>query len=200
MYYLGLDLGQKRDHSAIAVVERIDRHRAFQGAVFDRLLVRYVERLPLGTPYPKIVERVRKMVRSDELRGDCALAVDATGVCAPVVDMLTAARLGCDLTAVVITGGERGASRGSVPKLDLMGELQVLLETGKLKIGKLREGVRLMRELAVMRMSLSGSGRVRMGADGFGEHDDLAIALALACWRAKRRVRDGEGTRRLPGI
>jgi hypothetical protein len=81
-----------------------------------------------------------------------------------------------------------------------MGELQVLLETGKLKIGKLRDGVRLMRELADMRMSLSGSGRVRMGADGFGEHDDLAIALALACWRAKRRVRDGEGTRRLPGI
>jgi hypothetical protein len=24
MYYLGLDLGQKRDHSALAVVERID--------------------------------------------------------------------------------------------------------------------------------------------------------------------------------
>ena len=26
---------------------------------------------------------------------------------------------------------------------------------------------------------------MRMGADGGGEHDDLVIALALACWRAK---------------
>jgi hypothetical protein len=26
-----------------------------------------------------------------------------------------------------------------------------------------------------------------VGADGYGEHDDLVIALALACWRARRR-------------
>jgi hypothetical protein len=56
MYFLGLDLGQKRDHSAIAVVERID-HRG-------KLLVRHLERLPLGTPYPKVVERMTEIVQS----------------------------------------------------------------------------------------------------------------------------------------
>ena len=30
-------------------------------------------------------------------------------------------------------------------------------------------------------------GRVRIGADGCGEHDDLVIAVALAAWRARRR-------------
>jgi hypothetical protein len=40
---------------------------------------------------------------------------------------------------------------------------------------------------------------VRMGADGYGEHDDLVIALALACWRARRRE-VVFGTQRLPGI
>src|SRR5580700_7762715 len=114
MYFLGLDLGQKRDHSALAVVERVDHRRAFQGTAFEKLLVRYVERMPLGTPYPQVVERVREIVSSEELRGDCVLAVDATGVGAPVVDMLRAARLGCDLTAWTITGGERAASQWSV--------------------------------------------------------------------------------------
>ena len=85
-----------------------------------------------------------------------------------------------------------------MPKRDLIAEVQA--EGGKLKIGKVREGGRLLRELGGTKMSVSGAGRARMGADGPGEHDDLAIALALACWRAKRRVPNGEGTRRLPGI
>ena len=68
MYFLGLDLGQKRDHSAVVVVERIDHRRAFQGSAFEKLRVRYVERMPLGMPYPKIVDRVRAIVQSEELR------------------------------------------------------------------------------------------------------------------------------------
>jgi hypothetical protein len=194
MYFMGLDLGQKRDYSAVAVVERIDHQRPFQGTSFERLVVRYAERMPLGTPYPRVVDRVRGIVRSGELAGNCALAVDATGVGAPVVDMLRAARLGCDLSAVTITGGDR-ATGASVPKRDLMGELLVLLEQGQLKIGNLREGPRLVGELMDVRES---SGRI--GADGAGEHDDLVIALALACWRAKRRGFCGEVGHRLPGI
>ena len=43
---------------------------------------------------------------------------------------------------------------------------------------------------------------VRPGADGCGEHDDLVIALALACWRAGRaeKKRIGYVNQRLPGI
>ena len=91
MYYLGLDLGQKRDYSAVAVVERIDRFgERLWGVRLSELVVRYAERLPLGTPYPRAVERVRAIVQSGALAGNCALAVDATGVGAPVVDMLRA--------------------------------------------------------------------------------------------------------------
>jgi hypothetical protein len=50
-----------------------------------------------------------------------------------------------------------------------------------------------------MRITLAGNGRVRLGADGFGEHDDLVIAVALACWRARRR-QNVVGTQRLTGI
>lgn len=195
MFYIGLDLGQKRDHSAVVVVERIDHRPAFQGTEFALLVARYAQRLPLGTPYPRVVERMREITRNPAVRGECALVVDATGVGAPVVDMLRAARLGCEVTAVTITGGDRGTTE-SAPKRDLLAGVQVLLEHGLLKLGKLREGARLRQELADMRMAMTGAGRMRVGAEGAGEHDDLAIALALACWRARRKG-IFDGSRRL---
>src|SRR5665213_3322812 len=190
MFYVGLDLGQRHDPTAIAVVERMELARAFQGPVFHSLRVRHLERVPLGTPYPGVVARVREILRNGELAGNCALAVDGTGVGAPVVDMLRAARLGCDISAVTITGGERQHQAGSawsVPKQDLVAAVQVLLERGELKVARgLRELGALVRELTDVRSTTRGNGRVRLGADGCGEHDDLVIALALACWRAKR--------------
>ena len=42
------------------------------------------------------------------------------------------------------------------------------------------------------------SGIPKLGADG-GEHDDLVIALALACWQAMR-PQNGLSPMRLPGI
>jgi hypothetical protein len=207
MFYAGLDLGQRRDHSAIAVVERMELMRAFQAPIFHSLLVRHVERVPLGTPYPQVVGRVREIVTHGELRGRCALAVDGTGVGAPVVEMLRAAQLGCEISAVTITSGEHahsyhagGGAAWNVPKQDLLASVQVLLERGELKIARrLRDAGPLLRELLDVRVTPRRAGRVRLGADGCGEHDDLVIALALACWRARRK-RSGLGVRRLPGI
>ncbi len=51
-----------------------------------------------------------------------------------------------------------------------------------------------------MQSTVKSNGRVRMGADGCGQHDDLVIALALACWQAKKEVRSGYGQVRLKGF
>jgi phage FluMu gp28-like protein len=191
-FYIGVDLGQKQDHTAIAVVER----REF-------LLVRHVERVALGTPYPLVVAHLREMVSRQELRGQCALVVDGTGLGGPVVEMLRGAGLGCEITAVTITGGERERKSGglavSVPKRDLIAGVQVALDNGDLRIArKLKELGSLVRELVDVRMTSGpGMGRVRISADGYGEHDDLVIALALACWRAKRRENGERGGRLL---
>jgi hypothetical protein len=201
MFYMGLDLGQRRDHTAVAVVEKEDEHPLYAGLRPERLVVRHLQRAPLGTGYPAVVEAVREAVWSDELQGRCALAVDATGLGAPVVDMLKAARLGCDLAAVTITSGEKETQQGmyfSVPKRDLIGGLQVRLEAGELRIARGIEGVgALVRELMNMRRRDRGGGRVRVGADGFGEHDDLVVALALAVWRARPKPKVRFGDRRL---
>src|SRR5437868_1107895 len=112
MFYIGLDLGQRQDHSAIVVVERPDPRRTYQASACDKLLVRWVERVPLGTPYPMVVERVRTLTQHWELAGQCAVAVDGTGVGAPVMEMLQRTQLGCEITAVTITGGERESRNG----------------------------------------------------------------------------------------
>jgi hypothetical protein len=69
-YFVGLDLGQSRDHSALAVVERADLmldeidHMTYARLMERRYRVRFLERIALGTPYPNVVERVREVVRA----------------------------------------------------------------------------------------------------------------------------------------
>jgi hypothetical protein len=179
LFYLGIDLGKRHDHTAIAIVQRVG----------NRLLVRHLERVPLGTPYTGVVARVAEIVRA---AGDCVVVVDGTGVGEPVVEALRRAGLGCEITAVTITGGERqgrGGLRCSVPKQDLIAGVQLAIEKGNLRVARrLEDAGALVKELLNVRISAGlGAGKVRIGADGYGEHDDLVIAVALACWRAQRR-------------
>ena len=61
MFYLGLDLGKKHDHTAIAIVEK---------RMHTTLLVRHLERVELGTPYPAVVARIGEIVgRMRAMRG-----------------------------------------------------------------------------------------------------------------------------------
>ena len=183
MYFIGVDLGQRQDFTAVAVVEK---------AAMGPMLVRHLERMALGMPYTKVVARVCEITRHPKLAGESRLVVDATGVGAPVVELLRAAGLAGRLTAVTITGGERSHGRSEewhVPRKELLAGVEVLLDSRELRIsGRLAETERLVRELTSLR--LRGES---------GEHDDLAIALGLACWRAKKG-RSGFGTARLPGI
>ena len=87
-----------------------------------------------------------------------------------------------------------------MPKNDLLTNLLVMLETGELTIPRgLTEAGALVRELSEVEVRHRPGGVLRMGADGAGEHDDLVIAVALACWRASRKE-NSFGTQRLPGI
>ena len=52
-----------------------------------------------------------------------------------------------------------------------------------------------MDELMNVKVGVRKSGRVRVGADGCGEHDDLVIAVALACWSARRMAAREKGQR-----
>jgi hypothetical protein len=57
----------------------------------------------------------------------------------------------------------------------------------------------LIRELNHVEVRHRPGGSLGMGAERAGEHDDLVIAVALACWRGTRKE-NTFGTQRLPGI
>ena len=117
-----------------------------------------------------------------------------------MVELLRGAGLGCPITGVTITGGDKVNGYGvhvHVPKKDLMSSLLVLLEQGELKIPRhMKEAGTLVRELNAIQMKHKPGGRVQMGAEGSGQHDDLVLAVALACWRARGKE-IGYGTRSL---
>ena len=197
-YVLGLDLGQAQDFTALSLVEVV-RPEPGAGAqessgrrepIFD---VRHLERFPLRTPYPEIVARVRAMLQTDPLKGRTWTAADATGVGAPVIDLLTQAGV-TPLVAVTITGGtetikDPGGKAFRVPKRDLVSGLQVLLQNHRLRIAKgLPETPTLERELLNFQVKIS----LDTGHDSYGTpwreglHDDLVLCVALSCWYGAR--------------
>jgi hypothetical protein len=152
--------------------------------VTDRTIyqVGYLERVPLGTPYPGIVAHVGRLL--GKLPG-AELVIDFTGVGRPVFDMFVYS--GISPCGVLITAGtaeNRDGAICSVPKLTLVSRVQALLHEGRLKILRdLSEAETLVRELQDFRVEYTATGHLTFNARA-GRHDDLVLALAIAVWRA----------------
>ena len=145
--------------------------------------VGYLERVPLGTPYPGIVAHVGRLLT--KLPGHPELVIDFTGVGRPIFDMFVYS--GISPTGVLITGGTAETRDGpscAVPKLTLVSRLRALLHEGRLKIlRELDEAETLVRELQDFRVDYTAAGHLTFNARS-GKHDDLVLALAIAVWRA----------------
>ena len=156
--------------------------------------VRHLERLPLGTRYPKVVGRVKALLSTPPLADECALAVDATGVGIAVTDILRNAGLYFD--SVTITSGEKETREGSqwrVPKRDLISACQVLLQQRRLKIAALLpEAKTLTEELLNFRYKITQASNLTYESWREGAHDDLVLALSLAVWEAEKGLFDIE--------
>jgi hypothetical protein len=221
VYYLGLDLGQSADYTALSVVEepgwvapawrsQVPPHRsgwvspgempsgdvdyAIAKAWYEGrppnppLSVRHLERYELGTRYPEIVERIRELTNTPPLAGKPAvLLVDKTGVGAGVVDHFE--HRGIRPTAITIHGGakfsrERERPGFRVPKRELVSAVQVLLQTSRLKVAaSLPLAKTLKKELLNFRVKIDP----KTAHDSYshwreGDHDDLVLATAMACW------------------
>jgi len=174
---IGIDIGQKVDPTAIAVVERQDRRGE------DHHVVRYLERLALGTPYPKIAERLAEVVTGVRAKGGITVTVyvDATGVGGPVVDLLAVA--GVKPIACYFTYGDRWTKEGrqvSIGKAWLVSRMQALLQTERLHLPDTDEARVLAKELQDYEIRVDQDANDKYGAFKVGTHDDLATALGLA--------------------
>ncbi len=194
-FFVAADIGQAHDPTAIAVLERAELKGTFDPVMYAfrkkvRLRLRYLERVELGTTYPRVVERIAEVTRARQLAGCCDLAVDATGVGRPVVDMLRKERLGGPLYAATITGGSTESyvdGYWRVPKRELITRLQILFQREALQIASGMKWVpELMKEMADMRVKVTCSGHAQFEAWREGTHDDLVFAVSLACWKAQK--------------
>jgi hypothetical protein len=201
-FYVGLDLGQSADYTALAVVHSVQT-RMPDGQTVKGLHLRHLERYPLRTPYPEIVEKVAALVREEKLspteydlsRGRYssqppALVVDNTGVGVAVTDLLKGE--GLKFTPVTITSGDTAHKSGRnwrVPKRVLVAALEVPFHTGALKVA---EGLTLWPALREELLNFRRKINLKTTHDSYEhwretDHDDLVLATALACWRATRR-------------
>jgi|SRR5829696_2331232 len=196
MYVIGLDLGQKQDYTAVCVVEKHERSSSGVGEDKPMLHLRHLERYALGTSYGDQMDQVAELVGKIKrqinrvYQPQPELIVDATGVGVGVVEMLKDRKL--KYRAVSITGGiTEGRSGGvyHVPKRNLVSRAVAPFEGKRLKIAR---NMRLVPELVKELENFKVKVNLRTAHDAYeawreAEHDDLVLALALACWWAEKR-------------
>jgi hypothetical protein len=218
--YIGVDLGQQRDYTAISITERVllptgnysrepyydwdagltRSHTAQETRPEYR--VRHLERPALGTSYVDVVERILELLGSlAKLDKELVLAVDTTGVGRPLADMLKRhlekwleknRQVRLSTAWITITGGdsvtkaEGGGLR--VPKRDLASAPLVLMQNGQLKIAaEMPLADTLRKELLNFKVKIN----ISTAHDSYeawreGDHDDLVLSVALACWTGER--------------
>lgn len=212
--YMGLDLGQAQDYTALSILETPPE--TAETAETPETLVaqdaegikgikgihtlRHLERPPLNTSYPAIVAHVAKLLRSPQLqrRPVEALVIDATGVGRAVLDMFREANLPVSIAPVSITPGSRVTYTDGmyyVPKRDLVGALMVLNQNHQLRMPSERRlplTAILKAELLNFKAKISAAGHDSYEAGGAsdwreGQHDDLVLSVALVAWYVTRQ-------------
>lgn len=178
---IGVDVGQRNDYTAVAVLigttlSGLDRVRQ--------------------EDYNDVAERVAGLLERPEL-ADATVILDETGVGVAVGDLLAKALRadgrGGRLQRVTITNGLKTTTVPGgfhVPKRDLVTAVALALEGDRLSIpSALPLAGTLVEELANFRVKVSAAGHDSYGAGADwreGNHDDLVLALALAVWYRDR--------------
>jgi hypothetical protein len=192
-FLLGLDLGKASDFTALAVVERSRYPDADNPTrTVRRYAVRHLTRWPPKTSYHAIVAEVAGLARTNPIDRPLwpLLAVDQTGVGVAVVETIRKAGIPARLYPLCITAGSAvtAGEDGSVhvPRKELVGVLQLLLQSRRLVFSPLPQRDLLVRELENFKDKSPPAGGESLEAWRERDHDDLVLAVALACWLGER--------------
>jgi Terminase RNaseH-like domain len=158
-YYVGVDLGQKRDHSVIAVILKK------KGQIF---LV-HLKRFALGTEYQTVIEYLRLV--GERFRNVRMYYIDQTGVGESFPE--NARRAGIK--------NVKGLELSLPRKSDVMAHLKQVMEQKRLHIPQDRE---LIIEMNAEIAKLTDAGKTKF-THRSGTHDDRLWALALAVYGSR---------------
>jgi hypothetical protein len=208
--HVGIDVGQRNDPTACVVATVRYRPRNDGKGLETEFLIRHLERLGLGTPYPAVVEHVASLVGqvNAKLAEDAAergspetpwLVVDATGVGTPVCDELRKELAGqrVQITEAVFSAGEKldvnpRVRRVTVAKMGMVARLQTLLAWRRIRLPRTAMARELAEELKSFEIRAAGTSETA-GAFRVGSHDDLVVALGLATLEGARSVYEDRG-------
>jgi len=195
-YFFAVDLGQAQDQTVIAVVDYQLLPTGRRDPVYltweyeMKLRLRWLEMLPVETPYTEVGRALRRLLGHFEVNGRAQVIVDATGVGRAVYDQLKVALRGTAVRGVQITGGAAVSSSGellNVPKAEIALNLEGLLRDGCFEIA---ERVPHLEELVRQMFAFE---RVRLAGGGYGYsgkaagRDDLVMAVGLGVGWAYQR-------------
>lgn len=193
---IGIQIGQKRDRTAIAVAEmeyrpinapRTRRRRK------EHYVVRHLERLDPGTRYSVIAQRLAEVSTGVVKKGQLKprkprkpiIFAAAIGGGEPVIDLLKDEVRDARIWAVEFNHGngrtedrERRVIR--LGKAYLVSRLQTLLEQRQLHLPHTPEADTLASELLEYEIRVSPNAHELLGAFRVGSQDDLVTAVGLA--------------------
>ena len=200
-YYIGVDLGQVNEPTAIAVLEFSEslgpeRNRVtWQFPVIKRWALLQVERMRLGKEFSDVARRVGQIARyfggphrplpgsAWYYRGPAVtvtVIADATGLGSPVLEMIRKEPMRAEIVGVKITcgsGANKADKRWNVAKTELLGRLAAMVDNGELSAAEDLEN----KEQWLEEMESVNAETLQ------GNPDDMVIATALACWWARRK-------------
>src|SRR5665647_1234249 len=182
-YVCGLDLGQRKDFSALAICE-IRENKDFEKFFY----VRGLKRFPLHQTYTKLAKRVARV--DAQLSGgntNVTWAADLGGPGPGVLEILERKAPGMDLYKVLLTGGTASTWDGHeirLSKSTLISTLIAAFDADHVFISsKSRELDNIKTELQSFEVRLSANeGRETYGGNVSEGHFDLLISLALAVY------------------
>lgn len=199
----GLDLGKAADYAVMAVVGRSRLEQPVAKRRY-RYALRWLQSWELGTPYTSTRPGQQSVIGDVKQRFEgpplsyAPLAVDYTGIGMAVVEQVVAAKVRARLNPVCITAGhtimtpdETKDKSWHVPKVELVGTLVTLLENNLLQwqspglpgalplISRFEKELKLFREFITRKKNHTYD-----AADG--QHDDIILAVSMACWLGER--------------
>jgi hypothetical protein len=198
---IGIDVGKRHDPTAIAVAVADERKGDGQGGQEKEkgethFVIPFLRRIDLGTPYPEQArmlvdwgtKALHKFVQKTGFHPPKPpeIYVDVTGVGDALVDLLVARhieRVGALYPCRFVAGDHIKPGREySIGKTNFISRLQVLAESKRVHLPSTPEAQTLAREMLDFDIDVDEmSGKPTYGAIRPGTHDDMVVALGLAC-------------------
>lgn len=212
---IGIDVGKRHDPTAIVVAvadnREVEGQSRGQGKGETHFVIPFLKRIDLNTPYPvqatelvdigtKALDQFLQTTGAHNYNYNYnsrppKIYVDVTGVGDALIDLLKSEGIASvgTLYPCRFTAGDRiiqNENEFSIGKTNFASRLQVLAESKRVHLPSIPEANTLANEMMDFDIDVDElSGKATYGAIRPGTHDDMVVALGLACLKDLQKLR-----------